>query len=80
MKTNNIASKGLLTLALLFPVSSMVSANDIENKYSFVKEQLIEDKKCNECMTLTQPTVLFDKEQTNYNKLLEMWREEKKKY
>ena len=23
---------------------------------------------------------LFDKEQTNYNKLLEMWREEKKKF
>lgn len=67
MKTNNIASKGLLTLALLFPVSSMVSANDIENKYSFVKEQLIEDKKCNECMTLTQPTVLFDKEQTMFS-------------
>ena len=67
MKTNNIASKGLLTLALLFPVSSMVSANDIENKYSFVKEQLIEDKKCNECMTLTQPTVLFDKEQTIFS-------------
>ena len=67
MKTNNIASKGLLTLALLFPVSSMVSANDIENKYSFVKEQLIEDKKCNECITLTQPTVLFDKEQTVFS-------------
>lgn len=67
MKTNNIASKGLLTLALLFPVSSMVSANDIENKYSFVKEQLIEDKKCNECITLTQPTVLFDKEQTIFS-------------
>lgn len=67
MKTNNIASKGLLTLALLFPVSSMVSANDIENKYSFVKEQLIEDKKCNECITLTQPTVLFDKEQTMFS-------------
>jgi hypothetical protein len=45
----------------------MVSANDIENKYSFVKEQLIEDKKCNECMTLTQPTVLFDKEQTIFS-------------
>lgn len=67
MKTNNIASKGILTLALLFTVSSMVSANDIENKYSFVKEQLIEDKKCNECITLTQPTVLFDKEQTIFS-------------
>lgn len=32
-----------------------------------MKEQLIEDKKCNECITLTQPTVLFDKEQTIFS-------------
>ena len=67
MKINNIASKGLLTLALLFPFASVVSANDVEDKYSFVKEQLIEDKKCKACLTLTQPTVLFDKDQTIFS-------------
>jgi hypothetical protein len=67
MRINNIAKKGLLTLALVFPFTSVVSANVVEDKYSFIKEKLIEDKKCEACLTLTQPTVLFDEEQTIFS-------------
>ena len=65
MKINNIMQKGAILLALAVSTNSI--AYDIEDKYSFVKEKLVEDKKCEECLTLTKPTAIFNEDKTIFS-------------